>query len=320
MKSLLLALALMKAASVPAQSLAPLSPSQGRLIVTQFVSAPFPHPSRAAGWTYQDTFYSADQHYADSTVALFVPRGFRGLGRVDFVVHFHGWRNTVAGTLEQYQLIPQLLASGRNAVLVVPEGPRDAPDSAGGKLEDPGGFKRFMSEAMATLKQRGGFQKDAVLGDIILSGHSGGYRVIAAILDHGGLTPHIREVWLFDALYGQADKFLDWAGRPGGRLLVIYTDHGGTKARTEELIATLKQRQASGLLTTEDTALEAEWPTNRFVFLHTDLAHDEVVAKRHTFQKFLETSRLPLRLVKPGETSRLLPPQLPERGELPARP
>lgn len=68
------------------------------------------------------------------------------------------------------------------------------------------------------------------------------------------------------------------------------------------------------MLATEDTALGAELQTNRFIFLHTDLAHNDVVAKRRTFQKFLETSRLSLRWEKPGETSRQLSPELPDRS------
>src|ERR1700761_6738944 len=74
----------------------------GRLIVTQFVSAPFPHPARANGHKYGGQFYSAAEHYANSDVALFIPKNFRTTDKVDFVVHFHGWNNTVAGTLEQY--------------------------------------------------------------------------------------------------------------------------------------------------------------------------------------------------------------------------
>jgi hypothetical protein len=302
-----------------AESLEQLYSAQGTLIVTQFVSAPFPHPSRAEGRKYKDEFYPADKHYSDSTVALFIPKDFRETGRVDFVVHFHGWRNTVAGTLQQYKLIEQLIASGKNAVLIVPEGPHDAPDSAGGKLEDPGGFKRFMEEAMATLKQRRVFKKDFVLGDIILSGHSGGYLVMSAIVDRGGLTQHIREVWLFDALYAQGDKFLAWSHRPDGRLLNIYTDDGGTKTRTEEMIATLKEQNKPALISTDETVLGLELQTNRFIFLHTDLTHNEVVAKRKTFQRFLETSCLSLRLEKPGETSRLAPTELQNQIGVPPR-
>ena len=264
----------------------------GQLILTQFVSAPFPHASRTNGHRYQADFYPADQHYADSTVALFVPNGFRDGGRVDFVVHFHGWRNTVAGTLKDYQLIEQLIDSGKNAILVVPEGPRNAPDSSGGKLEETNGFKRFIAEAVATLQQRGLMKNDSTCGDIILSGHSGGYQVIAAIVERGGLAVHVKEVWLFDALYGQAGKFLAWSESTGGRLIDIYTDGGGTKSRTEEMMTALTTQGTKILAATDQSAALEALKTNQFVFLHTDLGHNDVVAKRQTFRRFLETSRL----------------------------
>ncbi|NOS71510.1 MAG: hypothetical protein HOP33_16485 [Verrucomicrobia bacterium] len=276
-------------ADSPEQSFA----AYGRLIVTQFVTAPFPHASRTNGHTYKNVHYPADKHYSDGTVALFVPKHFRETNRVDFVIHFHGWGNTVAGTLEQFKLIEQLTASGRNAVLVVPEGPHDAPDSSGGKLEDPGGFARFMDETVATLKQRGVFkQKDWFPGRIILSGHSGGYRVMSAIVDRGGVMEKIREVWLFDALYAETDKFLAWSDRKQGRLLNIYTDHGGTKDDSERMMERLKTR-GTGFLAAEDFAVSgAQLKTNALVFLHTDLQHNDVVAKRKTFQQFLESSFL----------------------------
>lgn len=294
-------------AAAAAETLATISAGPGQLILTQFLAAPFPHPSRTHGHTYKETFFPADPHYADSTVAIFIPPDYRAGAAADFVIHFHGWRNTVAGTLTQYDLPEQLVASRRNAILIVPEGPRDAPDSSGGKLEDPEGFKRFMAETLAVLQQRSVVASNVAVGNIILSGHSGGYQVISAIVDRGGLTDHVREVWLFDALYAQSEKFLAWADRTGGRLLDIYTDNGGTKVRTEEMIAALQQRKQPALVTTDAAVTGAELQTNRFVFLHTDLAHNEVVAKRRTFQTFLETSGLALRLEQPGEVSKLRP-------------
>lgn len=294
--------------------------AQGQLIVTQFVSAPFPHPSRAEGHTYKGELFPAAKHYADSTVALFVPKGFRETSQVDFVFHFHGWRNTVAGTLQNYQLVEQLLASGRNAILIVPEGPHNAPDSSGGKLEDVDGFKRFMAETLVTLQKHQVLKPETVVGKVILAGHSGGYQVISSIVTKGGLDEHIREVWLFDALYAQTDRFLAWNAKTGGKVINIYTDNGGTKIRTEEMIAKLKEQNKPVLLSTDETVLGAELQTNRFIFLHTDMTHNEVVAKRKTFQKFLETSCLSLRLEKAGETSRLVPTQIQDQIIAPPRP
>lgn len=285
--------------------------AHGRLLLTPFASAPFPHASRAEGYTYKGTTFPAAKHYSDSTVALFIPKGFRETARVDFVIHFHGWHNTVAGTLQNYLLVEQLVASDRNAILIVPEGPHNAPDSAGGKLEDVDGFKRFMAEVLVTLQTNQVLKPEATIGKIILSGHSGGYRVISRIVTDGGMSSLMREVWLFDALYAESDRFLAWNEQTKGRLLNIYTDDGGTKVRTEEMISALKQKNKPALVTTEAAVTGVELRTNRFVFLHTDLSHNDVVAKRRTFQKFLETSCLSLRLENPGETSRLLPQSLP---------
>ena len=266
---------------------------QGLLIVTQLVNAPFPHPARAEGRLRNDQMFSAADHYSDSTVAIFVPKGFRETAAVDFVVHFHGWGNSVAGTLAQFQLVEQLVASGKNAVLVVPEGPHNASDSFGGKLEDAGGFKRFMEEVMATLRARGVLvNKDSTPGSVILSGHSGGYHVMSAIVERGGLESQVKEAWLFDALYGETEKFLTWQKENNGRLLNIYTDNGGTKGNSEQAMALLRSRGVELLAKEDSQVTPEELKTNRVAFLHTDMTHNDVVARRGTFGQFLKTSSL----------------------------
>lgn len=265
----------------------------GKLIVEPFSTAPFPHPARTNGYTYHNEFYSAREHYSDSTVAMFIPRHFRVTDHVDFVVHFHGWRHAVAGTLEEYKLIRQFADSGKNAILIVPQGPRMAPDSFGGKLEDTDGFKAFMAEAVDKLRASGELERTNFdIGNIILSGHSGGYHVMAAILDHGGMLQNIREVWLFDALYGGTENFSGWQHAENGRLLDIYTDHGGTKEETEKLMATYKAAGAR-FWAGEDTAISKRaLRNNKLIFLHSNMVHDDVVARRGTFEQFMKTSCL----------------------------
>jgi hypothetical protein len=272
---------------------------KGQLIVGQFASAPFPHPKRGEGHKYHEDNYSAAEHYSDSTVAIFIPKGFRQDGPVDFVVHFHGWRNNVAGTLSRYKLIEQLIESKRNAILVVPEGPKDAPDSFGGKLEDEGGFTRFMAEVMETLKTKSDLKKkDLTVGKIVLSGHSGGYQVISSIVDRGGMTDHVKEVWLFDALYAQTDKFLAWFDKEKGRLLNIYTEHGGTKKETEQMMQLLKAKGVTVVAGNETEMKLSELPRTGAVFIYSALEHNDVVDKDSTFRDFLKTSIL-------GENGRL---------------
>ena len=266
---------------------------KGELIISSFASAPFPHPQRAEGHKYKDKFFSAKESYSDSTVAIFIPNGFRETGRLDFVVHFHGWGNHVENVLHHYELIDQFVASGRNAILIVPQGPRDASDSFGGKLEETNGFKIFMSEVEDTLRNKSGLKKkDFQIGRIVLSGHSGGYQVMSAIVDHGGMSEKVAEVWLFDALYAQTDRFLAWEDKTHGRLINIYTENGGTKKRSEEMMAMLKSRGTEFFVAKEGDSKAKDLQSNKLIFLFTDLPHDEVVAKHQTFEEFLKTSCL----------------------------
>ena len=267
--------------------------TQGELISTRFASAPFPHPERAGGHKYKDQFFASKEHYSDSTVAVFVPRNFRLGETVDFVVHFHGWKNHVASVLDRYKLIEQLIESRRNVILVVPQGPRDASDSFGGKLENSDGFKRFMDEVLQTVSEKSSLAgKKISAGSIILSGHSGGYHVISSILDRGGLTDRIKEVWLFDGLYAQTETFIAWAENRHGRFLNIYTDGGGTKAETEKMMASLAKRDVSFTSLKEKGLPLDALRSNRPVFIHTELQHDDVLDKHSTFRGFLLTSCL----------------------------
>jgi hypothetical protein len=276
----------------------------GKLLVTQMKSAPFPHPKRAKGYTYKGEVFSSQKCYSDSTVAVFVPKGFRATSRIDFVVHFHGWRGRVKNALTHYQLIEQFAASGRNAVLVVPQGPYNAPDSFGGKLEDPDGFKRFMDEVLGVMK------KAAILppggssvGRIILSAHSGGGRVLGEVLAVGGLSDHVSEIWLFDAMYSHTDKYMAWFDQQHGRMLNMYTDSGGTKGNTEKLMASLRKRGTRFAALQDDKFKSDDLKPREPVFLHTDLAHDEVIQKRQAFRTFLETSLLENRAAQQGNAN-----------------
>lgn len=265
----------------------------GELGFTQLVAAPFPHPARADGHVYHGTRYTAAEHYSSSTVAFFVPKGFRATETVDMVIHFHGWNHNVYNTLQEYQLIPQFFESGKNAVLVVPEGPENAPDSFGGKLEDPQGFARFVAEAVAALQHWPCFAGMHLRpGKIILSGHSGGYHVMAAILDRGGMMEFVKEVWLFDALYEPPDSFAAWQAAQHGRIINIYTDHGGTRELSEDWLAACHTNGTPWFAAEETNSRPAEWLPGHVVFLHSDLAHNQVIYERHEFADFLRTSVL----------------------------
>lgn len=293
MNKLILLLIVGLTISLRAETLQDQYQQYGRTIFTQLPSAPFPHPARAEGRTRNGKVYPADKHYSDSHVAIFVPKGFRPGSKVDFVVHFHGWNNHVESVLKKYELIKQFSESRRNAILVVPQGPYDAPDSFDGKLEDEGGFKRFMDDVMSSLRKQEVIQTQPI-GKIILSGHSGGYQVISSIVTVGGLTEHIQEVWLFDALYAQTEKFMSWYKQGRGRMINIYTENGGTKKETEALIQSVSsgKQPLPFFSKKESETTEHDLKNNRLIFIFTEVQHDQVLNKPRQFYTYLKTSSL----------------------------
>lgn len=263
----------------------------GTMIVTTSPFTMFPHEKRAKGHTYEGKSYPADLHYSDSTVAIFVPKGFRTGDATDLVFYFHGWRNNIDDTFAKFRVAEQFAASGVNAVLVLAEGPKNAPDSFGGKLEETGVFSSLVSDVLSTLKARGVIEGTRP-GSIVLAGHSGAYRVMAFILMRGGLTGNIREVYLFDALYGQSEKFAHWIDRFPGKLLDIYTAEGGTREQTMDFMEDLRAWNIPFLAVPESAVTQDLLRKNRLVFVESALNHDDVVAGKDQFRAFLTASGL----------------------------
>lgn len=274
------------------QSLAERYGKYGELFITKLSSAPFPHIKRMNGHTYKNQNYSFEEHYKDSSVAVFIPKNFEKSRKINFVVYFHGWNNNIDSALSQFNLIEQFYSSKKNAVFVFPEGPKNSPDSFGGKLEERNGLKTLLQDIVNLLVKQNKIKKTEI-GQIILAGHSGAYRVISYCLAYGGLTRNISEIILFDALYGKTDKYLHWITHFKGKFINIYTDNGGTKSETEYLMQILKSRKIPYLHKEEKNLNTADLKANRLVFIHTELSHNEVISTRKQLENYLRTSSLP---------------------------
>src|ERR1051325_9809035 len=108
----------------------------GETAIVPMKSAPFPHESRKDGFKYQDKQFPRDPHYIDNSVGLFIPRQFSPDQPTGLLICFHGWDNNVRKALDDYHLREQIARSGKNIILIFPEGPKDASDSGGGRLEE----------------------------------------------------------------------------------------------------------------------------------------------------------------------------------------
>jgi len=173
--------------------------------------------------------------------------------------------------LDDYKLPQQLLASKANAILLVPQGPKDAADSGGGKLElDPGGFAKLIDEVTVYLKSEDKIHTTQV-GRIVLSAHSGGYKVAAAVLHLGGMDTHITDVLLLDASYGSLEWFADWCkADPSHRLVSLFTDH--LTEENKELMGLLDKAKLVNEAKLSDESFAARGAT----FMHTKGPHDQV--------------------------------------------
>jgi hypothetical protein len=225
----------------------------------------------------------------DSSVLIIAPKKLNAIKKVDLLFWFHGWGNNIDSAAVRHDLIKQFAASKLNAVLVLAETTKDAPDSYGGKLEYNNTFKELVADIMQELKKEKAVSKKCEPGNILLAGHSGAYRVMAFILANGNMP--VQEVILFDALYGQTDKYLNWIQSDNShRLIDIYTDGGGTDGESKEMV-----KQLIKLNIRADTIEEKELTpqlvlTQKILFIHSLHRHNDVINKPDNFQLFLENT------------------------------
>jgi len=250
----------------------------------------FPDTARANGHKYDTTFYTTAEHYMDSSVILVVPPGFVPGKKVDLVFWFHGWHNNIEAANIYYELAKQLESSGRNAVLVLAETAKNAPDSYGGKLEQQGVFTSLVRDVMEALKQGDIIPKNAASGNIVLAGHSGAYRVIANILQNGGME--VKEVLLFDALYAEIDKYMAWIEKDKHHHFVHWFTNqgGGTDIMSDTMTQQLRDQNISYARINEDAVTPNALKDNRVMFIHSPREHNVIINNPDDFALLLENS------------------------------
>ena len=266
--------------------------SQTTLKTIRFVSryTSFPDSARENGHFYDSVLYTAKDHYRDSSVLLFVPPGVRGQSKVDLVFWFHGWNNNIDTANQFYEIERQFVASGRNAVLVLAETARNAPDSYGGKLERQGDFNKLVEDVLHQLKVEKLIEKKATAGSITLGGHSGAFRAIAYILANGEMP--VDNVFLFDALYSQVDKFLSWIQQSEQhRFVNWYTNHGGgTDEVSIQMMRQLDQIHRPYKLVEEQNISSDDIRNNRLLFVHSPREHNVIINRPDNLKLLLEST------------------------------
>jgi hypothetical protein len=249
----------------------------------------FPDTARENGHTYNNVLYDAATHYMDSSVLIIAPKKLDANKKVDLIFWFHGWGNNIDSAAIHFELIKQFAASKLNAVLVLAETTKDAPDSYGGKLEYNNTFKELVTDIMQELKKEKVVSKKCEAGNILLAGHSGAYRVMAYILQNGNMR--VQEVILFDALYAQTDKFLNWVQSDNShRFIDIYTNGGGTDSESKEMVKQLVKLNISADTIEENELTPQLLLAQKIIFIHSLHKHNDIINNPDNFQLFLENT------------------------------
>ena len=253
----------------------------------------FPDTGRAKGHIYNNVLYSTTEHYNDSSVLIIVPPQLKVKKTVDVICWFHGWRNNIDSVPVQFDVVKQFLASHRNAILILPETTKDAPDSYGGKLEQKDIFKLLLQDVLDKLKTEKVIGKKTKVGNVVLAGHSGAFRVIAYILQNGGVE--VKQTILFDALYSQVDKFTNWIQSDTScQFIHLYTNKGGGTDEVSGIMMQGLQEKNIRFINPEEKEVNASMlKTTNIIFIHSLKEHNDVINRPdHNFQLFLENSHI----------------------------
>ena len=249
----------------------------------------FPDTGRIEGHLYDNILYNAVDHYSDSSVIIITPKNFIARKKVDMIFWFHGWNNNIDSALVRYGLSRQFAESGTNAVLVLAETAKDAPDSYGGKLEQKNTFRKLVADVLQKLVDMHVISASDRIGNVILAGHSGAYRVMANILQNGNVP--VNEVILFDALYAETDKFLTWLTAAGDRRFInLYTDNGGTYDETKDMMRQIKNLNVPADSLEETEVTPAILENNKTIFIHTTHEHNDIIQHPDNFKLFIENT------------------------------
>lgn len=172
--------------------------------------------------------YWQDETYSDRRVLLDIPRSFDAARPGVIVVFFHGNKSKLErDVVRRYQVPQQVARAGLNSVFVAPQFAVDALDSTAGRFYLPGFFAKFMDETARELAKLAGDAKLRATFEampVVIVAYSGGYTPAAYTIHHGGLGDRLKAVMLFDALYGDLDKFSGWIERRAPT--VFFSAHG----------------------------------------------------------------------------------------------
>lgn len=205
-------------------------------------------------------------------VSIFVPPGFRPSPKTEVILHLHGFtrgRPVEQEVFKRYRFGKMLADSGRNAILVVPHSDDRVSTYNRAFRDDPRGLQRFMDQVMLGLNRAGlnsgkSDRPVELLSGLILTGHSGAFRPLAAMGRRDTVyRDKVRALALFDGTFSLklAPQLASWAERlkqAGGLFFAPFIARSGTDRPAREIMKILARRNIPTRLSRDVHVLRAQ--------------------------------------------------------------
>ncbi|HEX7480324.1 MAG TPA: hypothetical protein VF331_21165 [Polyangiales bacterium] len=207
------------------------------------------------------------------SVIVHAPSGFDPSGPLHLVVYLHGYSGCVPvlmGKSESrcrpgdapragWDLGAAHDAAGTNTLFIVPQLAFMKRSGRPGAFDRPGVFRQFLCELLSqTLaSQLGGPRSLQDVASLTLVAHSAGYQAALAILQRGQVQALVRNVVLFDALYGATDDYARFALEhiaDGLHLVALHLPGGRPEREDLRLHRRLARKLGSARVALTDTA------------------------------------------------------------------
>lgn len=229
---------------------------------------------------------STDNRYNDNSTLILIPKSFKKNQAFQLFFWFHGWGNNINQTLESFKLEEELVASGINAILILPEAAKNANDSYAGKWEKANNFNLYLNDLKTYLANKNLIETSQP-HSLIIGGHSGAANVITRILQHS--HHHIKGILLFDALSYETTLTANYlAKNTSTKCINLYSPKANYTNNSNSLAKELTKQKIEYLQKVDTQFKIDDCKNNRILLLPSQLHHNDVATTNHYISKFLK--------------------------------
>lgn len=166
--------------------------------------------------------------------------------------------------------------AGTRTLLIAPQFDDRRGHSRLGRLGEPGGFGRFLTELLgeALAPRLRGPRTLADVASITLVGSSAGGPTIAELLDRDDCDSRVRSVVLFDSIYASESSFARWLrGSDERRLVCIHEGRAFTAPHAARLLGMVRPALGDELVAQPAASMTEAVRSHRAVFATVDCEH-----------------------------------------------